>query len=287
MQEKGNAVSMDTTNSDVREEKTPEFSQLITRFRQQQGMSQGQLAQATRLSRTYVYHLETGQRLNPSPHVVQSIARALDLQNPERELLYDAYSELTGQYLDREQLGGTLLNVGELASLLVHNTSYPAHSLDKLWYIKSWNTAALALFELNEERLEHGKLHLLSLVFDPQMRRRFHGWELLARRLVSDFQYNTCTVTHLPEYKTLWKQLRALPEFKRISSTVYPHSRPEPSFVFHVQNSKLGRLVLRTATTMFTGVNTYSMVSYVPSDQQTLAIYRTHGWQSEDEGEEE
>ena len=43
------------------------FAQLITQFRQQHGMSQGQLAQATRLSRTYIYHLENGMRANPSP----------------------------------------------------------------------------------------------------------------------------------------------------------------------------------------------------------------------------
>ena len=66
-------------------------------------MSQGQLAQATRLSRTYIYHLETGMRSNPSPHVAQSIARALELQGEERRLLYMAFTGLTGQYIDDEQ----------------------------------------------------------------------------------------------------------------------------------------------------------------------------------------
>ena len=60
------------------------FAQLITAFRQQLGMSQGQLAQATRLSRTYIYHLEAGMRSNPSAQVAQSIARALGLQGEER-----------------------------------------------------------------------------------------------------------------------------------------------------------------------------------------------------------
>jgi hypothetical protein len=46
-----------------------------------------------------------------------------------------------------------------------------------------------------------------------------------------------------------------------------------------MQHSQLGRITLRTATTVFTGVTNYSMVSYVPGDQQTLAIYRMQGWQ--------
>jgi transcriptional regulator with XRE-family HTH domain len=229
-----------------------DFAHQISQFRQQRGMSQGQLAQATRLSRTYIYHLEAGMRSKPSPHVAQSIARALELHGEQRRLFYTAYTRLTGQLIDDEYSESGMLDFGELAELLVHNTSYPAHSLDRLWYLHSWNRAAIMLFL---------------------------GWENLARRLVSDFQYNTRTITHLPEYKQLWKHLRQLPEFRRIASAVYPESRPAPSFAFQVQHSKLGRLTLRTATTVFTGINSYSMVSYVPGDQQTLEIYRKYKWQ--------
>ena len=256
-----------------------EFAQLITEFRQRRGMSQGQLAQATRLSRTYIYHLETGMRHNPSQHVAQSIARALGLQSDELRRLYEAYTKLTGLHFDIEQTDSGLLDFGELAQLLVRNTSYPAHSLDRLWYLHSWNDAAVTLFETQEENADGQKHHLLELVFEPRRRRRFHGWENLAHRLVSDFQYQTRTITHLPEYKELWKRLRDLPEFRRIAAATYPEGRPAPSFVFHVQHSQLGRLALRTATTVFTGMSSYSLVSYVPGDQQTLRIYREHQWQ--------
>jgi transcriptional regulator with XRE-family HTH domain len=256
-----------------------EFAQLITQYRQLRGLSQGQLAQATRLSRTYIYHLESGQRANPSPHVAQSFARALALQPEERRRLYAAYTTLTGQFVDNEPIESTLLDLGELARLLVHNTSYPAHSLDRLWFLHSWNEAAITLFEMQEEIAGNEKRHLLELLFEVHRRRHYYGWENLARRLVTDFLYNTRTLTHLPEYKELWKRLRELPEFRRIASAAYPSGRPTPSFVFQVRHSTLGRLSLRTATTVFTGINSYSMVSYVPGDQQTLAIYRKQGWQ--------
>ena len=256
-----------------------DFAQLISQYRQQRGMSQGQLAQATRLSRTYIYHLETGMRTNPSPHVVHRIIRALGLEVGARRQLYDAYTTLTGQQIDDEQPESMLLDLGELAHLLVHNTSYPAHSLDRLWFLHSWNDAAIKLFEIEEEMARGGKQHLLELVFNAHRRRHYYGWENLARRLVSDFQYNTRTITHLPEYKQLWERLRDLPEFRRIASATYPEGKPAPSIVLQVHHSELGRLTLRTATTVFTGNNNYSMVSYVPGDQQTLAIYRQHGWQ--------
>jgi transcriptional regulator with XRE-family HTH domain len=259
-----------------------EFAQLMTHLRKLRSMSQGQLAQATQLSRTYIYHLETGQRTNPTPQVIKGIARALDLAPSERESLYEAYTTLTGHLIEEDPADSTLLDLGELASLLVHNTSYPAHALDKLWYLHSWNEAASTLFEVGDELANSERTHLLSLVFDPQLRPHFHGWENLARRLVSDFQYNTRTIRHIPEYKALWRTLREQPEFRRISSIVYPGGKPAPSFVLQVQHSTLGRLTLRTATTVFTGFSSFSMVSYVPGDQQTLHIYRRQGWQPGD-----
>lgn len=255
------------------------FAQLITRYRQRRGMSQGQLAQATRLSRTYIYHLENGMRCNPSQHVTENIARALELQEEDRRLLFAAYTRLTGQLIESGQGETPLLGLGELARLLVQNTSYPAHALDRLWYLHAWNEAAITLFELQSEVASGTKLHLLELLFNQPLRRRLHGWENLARRLVSDFQYNTRTVTHLPEYKALWKRLRSLPEFRRIASATYPELPPAPSFIFQVQHSELGRLTLRTATTTFTGIAGYSMVSYVPGDQVTLDVYRKRKWQ--------
>jgi transcriptional regulator with XRE-family HTH domain len=257
------------------------FAQLIAHLRQQRGLSQGQLAQATRLSRTYIYHLETGMRRNPSAHVVHNIARALELQDSERRHLYNAFTQLTGQQIDDGPVDNTLLDFGDLARLLVLNTSYPAHSLDRLWYLHSWNDAATTLFEFQDELQPGDHKHLLELVFDTKRRRKFHGWEPLARRLVSDFQYNTHTLTHLPGYKELWKRLRELPDFRRIASATYSEGKPEPSFVFHLQHSQLGRLALCTATTVFTGMANYSMVSYVPGDQRTLEIYQKRHWQQD------
>src|SRR5438034_6439798 len=141
------------------ESTTSDFAQLVARFRQQHGMSQGQLAHATRLSRTYIYHIENGMRKNPSPRVAESIVRALQLQEDERRQLFSAFTKLTGHYLDTEKVESTLLDFGELARLLVHNTSYPAHSLDRLWYLHSWNDAAITLFEVEKEIIEGEKLH--------------------------------------------------------------------------------------------------------------------------------
>src|SRR5437588_6781823 len=111
-----------------------EYAILIRQDRQRRGMSEGELAQAPRLSRTYIYHLEAGIRSNPSPHVAESIPRALELHHEEKRSFYTAYTAFTGQYLHNEQSESALLDMGELAKLVVYNTSYPAQSLDRLWF---------------------------------------------------------------------------------------------------------------------------------------------------------
>lgn len=259
----------------------PAFGALVAEFRIRRGLSQGQLAHAARLSRTYVYHLETGQRSAPSARVARTLARALELRGEDRRRLAAAFTRLTGQQLEEEPEGGELLDQRELAALLVRNTAFPAHSLDRLWNVAAWNTAATQLFELDAPMLVSHSANLLAVVFDPAYRARFRPWEALARRLVADFKHATRSVTYLPEYRELWRALKTLPDFRRIADSAEPGMVFAPSFVFTMRHSRLGPLTLRTSATVFSGASDYSMVTYVPGDQQTLAIFAEQGWQQE------
>ncbi len=256
-----------------------DFGELVAMFRQRRGLSQGQLARAARLSRTYIYHLETGQRYSPSARVARALVRALELRGEDRQRLANAFAALTGEQMEDDTERMDLFDQRELAALIVHNTDFPAHSLDRLWQITAWNEPATRLFELTEQELEPHNRNLLALVFDPAYRTRFRPWEGLARRLLADFKHNTRSLTYLPEYRALWRSLRALPDFTRIADTSDAGAVASSSFVFHMRHSQLGLLTLRTTITVFGGVSDYSMVTYVPGDQQTLTIFAENGWQ--------
>src|SRR5260221_14714904 len=96
-----------------------DFAALVAHYRQARGLSQGQLARAARLSRTYIYHLETGQRQAPSVRVARSISRALELHGADRARLARAYLKLTGRQMEEEAEGRDLLDQRELAAGLV------------------------------------------------------------------------------------------------------------------------------------------------------------------------
>lgn len=260
-----------------------EFGALVAAFRQRRGLSQGQLAHAARLSRTYIYHLETGQRSAPSVRVARAILRALEIHGDDRRRLAAAFTRLTGLPLEDEAEGADLLDQRELAALLVHNTAFPAHSLDRLWNVSAWNSPAVRLFEMDAESLATHSRNLLAVVFDPAYRSRFRPWETLARRLLADFKYNTRGLTYLPDYRDLWRTLRVLPDFRRIADSSDPGTSVAASFVFQMRHSQLGPLTLRTAVTVFSGASDYSIVTYLPGNQQTLAIFAANGWQVPDD----
>lgn len=256
------------------------FGDVISALRRKRGLSQGQFARAARLSRTYIYHLETGKRLAPSIRAVRAIMRALDLRGEDRLMVAQAFTRLTGSYLDEENDTLDLLDQRELAALLVRNSSFPAHSLDRLWHISAWNNPAHELFELSLSPTPESNAQLLAIVFDANYRARFRPWEELARRLLAEFKHNTRSLTYLPEYRTLWRSLRMLPDFRRIADSSDP-GWGTASFVFQMRHSRLGPLTLRTAVTVFSGASDYSIVTYVPGDQQTLSTFATHGWQAQ------
>ncbi|HEV2456814.1 MAG TPA: hypothetical protein VGS80_00495, partial [Ktedonobacterales bacterium] len=122
--------------------------------------------------------------------------------------------------------------------------------------------------------------NLLAVVFDPAYRARFRPWEGLARRLLADFKHSTRSLTYLPQYRELWRTLRALPDFRRIADSADAGAAIAPSFVFQMRHSRLGPLTLRTTVTVFSGVSDYSIVTYVPGDQPTLAVFAENGWQA-------
>ena len=205
--------------------------------------------------------------------------RALELHGTDRRIFSEAFARLTGEHIEDETDSIDLLDQRELAALLVHNTTFPAHSLDRLWEVAAWNSAAMHLFEIDVDALATHSSNLLAVVFDPAYRSRFRPWEGLARRLLADFKHNTRSLTYLPEYRELWRSLRNLPDFRRIADSSDAGLAVAPSFVFQMRHTSLGTLTLRTTVTVFSGTSDFSIVTYVPGDQQTLAIFATNGWQ--------
>lgn len=257
----------------------PRFADVLAELREARQLSQGQLARAAHLSRTYVYHLEHGLRQAPSAHAARALMRALELRGDERRRFILAFNMLTGEYLDEDIEESATLDPGELANLVVESTTFPAHALDRMWRLCAWNQASHDLFEMSDELLAQHDHHLLKLIYDPIYRKRFQPWEELARRLTADFKFSTRGVTYMPEYRELTRALKRLPDYRRLSDSSETTTAPAASFVFNMRHSQFGTLNLRTAISIFSGTLDYSIVFYLPGNQQTLGTFQHNGWQ--------
>lgn len=264
--------------TDYLEWKQIDFAELLALYRKQRGFSREQLARASQLSRVYLYHLERGQRNNPSPQVVRRLAQALALEARERDQFYRAYTRLTGNWMETFQDDEMLLGPNVLIESFVYSSPYPTHTLDPLWFISACNDAAALLFDLTGTAEQSVPRHMLEWLFTPSTRQHLRDFEQVARRLVNDFCVLTQSLAHLPAYKALWQRLQTQPDFARLAATSPLCWETVTPLRIRVQHSRLGPLTLRAIATHALLEKSQWMISYLPDDQQTLDCYRRQAW---------
>lgn len=72
------------------------FGQFISDLRIKHSMRGQELAERVGISKSYLWQLEHGVRVNPDPDVIVKIVKVLNLTKQESAALYDMYAEVTG-----------------------------------------------------------------------------------------------------------------------------------------------------------------------------------------------
>lgn len=120
---------------------SPETVGLPSRsVRRTPGLRREELAQLSGLSVDYLTRLEQGRARNPSGQVVSSLARALRLDDQERDHLY----RLAGQALPTPARITSHLTPG-VQHLLDRLTDVPVTVVDATWEVIAWNPLSAAL----------------------------------------------------------------------------------------------------------------------------------------------
>jgi len=142
------------------------------------GLRREELAHIAGVSVSWYTWLEQGRDINVSPQVLDSVARALQLNAAERKhlfyLVFDAaeYTAAAADPAADQKLQAILDSWGEC----------PAFAIDEQWNIAAWNEAACRVFTLDFASLTGRGRNLLWLNFtSPALRRLFVNWEKEAR----------------------------------------------------------------------------------------------------------
>ena len=239
------------------------------------GLRREELAALAGVGVSWYTWLEQGRDINPSPEVLDALARTLRLDAAERATLFAlARVEVPlpggSDKAPAEDDDGYAL----LASLVEGLNPTPAYLLGPMTRILAWNRAASALFgSLDHLEPEHRSL-LWLLMVDPGEARDNPGREATARNMVARFRSEYARHAGEPAYEEFIAELHERsPRFAQWwgEHEVTDTQRGTKT----LEHPTLGTLRLHHAQTVPTGAPDLRLTIYAPADAATRAALAT------------
>jgi transcriptional regulator with XRE-family HTH domain len=179
------------------------------RSRRTPGLRREEIAMLAGVSVTWYTWLEQGRRINVSTDVLEALARALRLDDAERQHLLTLAVRAPAAHAD---------DVADapdaLVRLITSMEPAPAYVLGPRWEFLAWNRPQARLYPVIE-RLDDVERNLLWAMFaEPSVRPLLDDWPAQARRILAEFRAGTAALRDDPQVATLVDRLRAAsPEF--------------------------------------------------------------------------
>jgi transcriptional regulator with XRE-family HTH domain len=150
------------------------------------GLRREEVAQLAGVSTTWYTWLEQGRDIKVSSIVLDCISTALQLNNDERDYLYDlaleTKSEMTNQKKNQSELSPSLKRI------LTELTYCPTIITDRHCHIVGWNQAAAHVF-LDFEQIPNDQRNLIRLVFTrKELKALAVNWEHFAKGFLAIFR---------------------------------------------------------------------------------------------------
>jgi transcriptional regulator with XRE-family HTH domain len=236
------------------------------------GLRREELAALAGVGVSWYTWLEQGRDINPSPDVLDALARALRLDPAERRTLFAlARTELpladdvAGS--DRELLDG---DVSQLIALVDSLHPSPAYLLGPMTRILAWNQAASVVLGSPEHLAPNKRYLLWWLMVDPGPGGMTPQREATARNTLARFRAEYARHAGEEQYEEFLAQLHDRSE--RFREWWDEHEVIEAQRGTKViDHPQLGTLRLHHAQTVPTGQPELRLAVYAPADDATRA----------------
>ena len=175
------------------------------------GLRREEVAQRAHVSVTWYTWLEQGRGGAPSADMLDRLARALALEETEREHLYLLAQGRPPEVKSSAFTGAVSPRIQRVLDSL---ESSPALIKDAAWNIVAWNEAAAAVL-IDYATLPPAERNVLHLAFShPRIRAKMPDWEQTARFAVATFRAELARTGMFQQAQTLIGTLsRTSPEF--------------------------------------------------------------------------
>lgn len=228
------------------------------------GLRREEIAQLAGVSTTWYTWLEQGRDIKVSSLVLDCISTALQLNNDERDYLYDlaleAKLEIAHPKKDQSELSPSLKRI--LAEL----TYCPAIITDRHCHIVGWNSAAAHVF-LDFEQIPNDQRNLIRLVFTrKELKALAVNWEQFAKGFLAIFRtyyghyhgdewYNQfikeMSNSH-PKFQDLWQE---------------SHVSKAPELIIEFRHAKAGKMLFNLTSLQVQGDMDLRCSIYTPVEE--------------------
>jgi len=240
------------------------------------GLRREELATLAGVGLSWYTWLEQGRDINPSPDVLDALARALRLDPAERRTLFAlARTELPladdVPGTDPERLDG---EIGELIALVDSMHPNPAYLLGPMTRILAWNRAASVVLGPIDHLPPDRRYLLWLLMVDPGQDGTTPQREATARNTLARFRAEYARHAGEREYEEFVAEIRE--HSARFREWWEEHEVIEAQRGTKVmEHPQLGTLRLHHAQTVPTGWPELRMAVYAPADDATRAALAT------------
>lgn len=204
-----------------------------TGLRRTPGLRREELSTLAGVSVDYYVRIEQGKETRPSPSVVDNLARALRLDETERDYLRDLVSRTSGQVASAAERSSRTVSA-TTHILLESLRPFPAHVVGRTGDVLAHNPGGLRLLA-GLESWPAAQRNVTRYVFlHPAARELFPDWDRQAREMVGFLRAFAGTDPNAPDLAALVGELvLKSPEFARMWQRyeVRGHSRGHK--VFH------------------------------------------------------
>ncbi len=265
-----NGTALGTYLKDRRTRLDPAALGFAAGRRRTPGLRREEVAQRSNISPTWYTWLEQGRGGAPSAGVLDRIAAALMLTEPEREHLFLLGLGRLPDIRYRPAQGVT----PRLQRLLDALVASPALIKTATWDVVAWNRAACAVLT-DYGALPPDQRNILRLMFgNPRVREAQHDWDAVARFVVGAFRADAARAGAVSEVGLLVEELcRLSPEFEALwrDHDVAVHG----GGVKRLNHPVLGPIALEYSAFAVDGRPDLSMLVYNPATPADAALVRS------------
>jgi transcriptional regulator with XRE-family HTH domain len=224
------------------------------------GLRREEVAARAGVSVTWYTWLEQGRGGMPSEDVLERLARALELDDVNREVLF-----LLAQDRPPPRRPAPPATVTPSLQCVLDNLAVPAFVKTPAFQVVAWNRAAVAVFGDYAAVPERDR-NLLRRVFQPGSEDRVHQVEDVRRTCLASFRVDIARAGPSVEATALIDELMATsPEFRRMwdEGEVRSHSQVRKQLV----RPGVGELVLESSVFHVEGSDGLSMFVWSPATE--------------------